>query len=91
VGPELSPAGEKISLLLCYGERKVNMKTGIKIALFTSLFVLIGFPIIFTVISLLIGDWKYLFYSLPGSFTAGFTGLIVALKHIRDERKTAER
>lgn len=80
-----------MSLLPCDGERKVNMKTGNKIALFTSLFVLIGFPVIFTVISLLTGDWKYLLYSLPGSFTAGFTGLIVTLKHIRDERKAAER
>ncbi|MEL3974566.1 hypothetical protein AAEO50_19950 [Rossellomorea oryzaecorticis] len=65
------------------------MKTGTKIAFFTALFVLIGFPIIFTVISLMIGDWKYLFYSLPGSFTAGFTSLIVTLKHIKDERKAA--
>ncbi|XXM72989.1 hypothetical protein ACQ0QQ_03575 [Lysinibacillus sphaericus] len=67
------------------------MKNGTKIALFTALFVLVGFPVIFTFVSMMTGNWTYLFFSLPGSFTAGFTGLIVALKHIRDERKTAER
>jgi hypothetical protein len=75
-----------------YGqERMIAMKKENKAALYTSIFVLIGFPIIFTVISLMIGDWKYLFYSLPGSFTAGFTSLIVTLKHIKEERKAAER
>ncbi|MGR3763152.1 hypothetical protein [Rossellomorea sp. NS-SX7] len=67
------------------------MKTGTKIALFTALFVLVGFPIIFIVISVSTGDWKYLLYSLPGSFTAGFTGLILTLKEIRKERDSAER
>ncbi|OIU68675.1 hypothetical protein [Rossellomorea aquimaris] len=67
------------------------MKTGTKIALFIALFVLVGFPVIFTFVSMMTGNWKYLLYSLPGCFTAGFTGLIVTLKHIRDERKTAER
>jgi hypothetical protein len=69
----------------------VNMKTGNKIALFTALFVLVGLPVIFTAVSLITGNWKYLLYSLPGSFTAGFTSLIVTLKHIKDESKAAER
>lgn len=65
------------------------MKTGTKIALFTALIVLVGFPLIFTVISMTTGDWKFLLYSLPGSFTAGFTSLIVTLKHIREEREAS--
>jgi hypothetical protein len=69
----------------------VNMKTGNRIALFTALFVLVGFPIIFAVVSMITGNWKYLLYSLPGSFTAGFTGLIVTLKHIKEERETEGR
>jgi hypothetical protein len=69
----------------------VNMKTGNKIALFTALFVLVGLPVIFTAVSMITGNWKYLLYSLPGSFTAGFTSLIVTLKHIREERETAGR
>jgi hypothetical protein len=75
----------------CEKERMVNMKTGTKIALFIAVFVLVGFPVIFTFVSILTGEWKYLLYSLPGSFTAGFTSLIVTLKHIREERKTVER
>ncbi|WP_175987652.1 hypothetical protein [Bacillus sp. Marseille-Q1617] len=67
------------------------MKRGNKIALITSLFVLVGLPVIFTAVSLITGNWKYLLYSLPGSFTAGFTSLIVTLKHIKDDRKAAER
>jgi hypothetical protein len=69
----------------------VNMKTGTKLALFVALFVLVGFPIIFTLISTMSGNWNYLFYSLPGSFTAGFIGLIVTVSHIKKERMFKER
>jgi hypothetical protein len=72
-------------------ERMVNLKTGTKLALVVALFVLIGFPIIFTFISMMSDNWNYLFYSLPGSFTAGFTGLSVTLHHKKKERAIVER
>ncbi|TQR19056.1 hypothetical protein [Psychrobacillus vulpis] len=63
------------------------MKNNTKWALFVSLFVLIGFPIIFLFISLFTEQWKYLIYSVPCSFTAGFTGLIVTIQQIKKERR----
>jgi hypothetical protein len=69
----------------------VSMKTGTKLALFVALFVLIGFPVIFTFISVMSDNWKYLLYSLPGSFTAGFIGLVVTLQHIKKERTIVGR
>jgi hypothetical protein len=46
------------------------MKENIKAGLFASLFVLIGFPIIFTVSSIVTGDWRYLIYSIGPILTA---------------------
>lgn len=55
------------------------MKSNNKIALFVSLTVLIGFPILFLFISLFTGQWGYLAWSIPPSFAAGFTGLMLTL------------
>ena len=66
--------------------RKVKKDT--KLALFLSLFVLIGFPVIFLVVSLLTGDWKWLIISLPPSLTAGFMGVWIANIAIKEERKS---
>ncbi|TYR75705.1 hypothetical protein FZC79_08745 [Rossellomorea vietnamensis] len=43
-----------------------------------SLAVLIGLPVFFLFISLITGEWGYLIWSLPPSFLAGFTGLMVS-------------
>jgi hypothetical protein len=60
-----------------------------KFALFASLIVLVGFPIIFLFISLLTGQWSYLAWSIPPSFAAGLTGLMITLNQIKKERKDA--
>jgi hypothetical protein len=60
-----------------------------KFALFASLIVLVGFPIIFLFISLLTGQWSYLVWSIPPSFAAGLTGLMITLNQIKKERKDA--
>ncbi|WP_416828651.1 hypothetical protein [Ectobacillus polymachus] len=65
------------------------MKKSTRIALWASLFALIGFPIIFLFISLQTGQWKYLIYSLFPAFPAGFTGLMVTIQQIKKERKSA--
>ncbi|RDU38836.1 hypothetical protein DRW41_04570 [Neobacillus piezotolerans] len=59
------------------------MKKDSKIALSVSLIVLIGFPLLFFFVSLVTGQWHYLLWSLPPSFTAGFTGLVLTLNQIR--------
>ncbi|MFB4169241.1 hypothetical protein [Virgibacillus sp. JSM 102003] len=61
-----------------------------KIALFVSLFVLIGFPIIFLFISLFTGQWSYLAWSIPPSLAAGLTGLMISLNQIKKERKVEQ-
>ncbi|RZT23453.1 hypothetical protein [Fictibacillus sp. BK138] len=55
------------------------MKENVRAGLFASLFVLIGFPIIFTVSSIVTGDWRYLIYSIGPILTAGLTGLLFTL------------
>ncbi|WP_246939268.1 hypothetical protein [Bacillus pinisoli] len=60
-----------------------------KCALVVSLMVLIGFPVFFLVISLCTGQWGYLVWSIPPSFAAGFTGLVITLNQIKKERKNA--
>lgn len=60
------------------------MKNNITLGLSVSLFVFIGFPIIFLFISLFTGQWNYLIYSIFPSFFAGLTGLIATIK----ERKS---
>jgi hypothetical protein len=59
------------------------MKENLKAALYVSLFILIGFPIIFIVISLLTDDWRYINYSLGPTLTAGLTGLILILNRLK--------
>ncbi len=59
------------------------MKNNPKLGLFVSLFVLVGFPIIFLMISLFTGQWNYLLYSILPSFAAGFTGLMISFKYIK--------
>lgn len=64
------------------------MKKNTKIALTVSLFVLVGFPILFLLISLLTGQWNFLLSSILPSFFAGFTGLIITVQQIKKERKS---
>jgi hypothetical protein len=59
------------------------MKENLKGGMFASLFVLIGFPIIFTVSSIVTGDWRYLIYSIGPILTAGLTSLIFTLHHMK--------
>ena len=63
------------------------MKKGTKLGLFLSLVVLIGFPVTFLVVSLLTGDWNWLITSLPASLAAGFMGVWIANREIKEERK----
>jgi hypothetical protein len=65
------------------------MKNNYKIALFVSLIVLVGFPILFLFISLVTGNWGYLAWSIPPSFAAVLTGLMITLNQIKKERKNA--
>ncbi|MBH0229162.1 hypothetical protein [Halobacillus yeomjeoni] len=57
------------------------MRTRTKMALAISLIVWIGFPVLFFFISLNTNEWNYLILSIPGSFTAGFTGLMLTIHH----------
>ncbi len=57
-----------------------------KLALVVSIFVLVGFPILFLFISIFTGHWGYLAWSILPSFAAGFTGLIVAINQIKKAR-----
>ncbi|WP_191559721.1 hypothetical protein [Metabacillus idriensis] len=59
------------------------MENNNKIALFVSLIVLVGFPILFLFISMFTGQWGYLAWSIPPSFVAGFTGLMITLNQIK--------
>ncbi|MFC4408818.1 hypothetical protein ACFOZY_00070 [Chungangia koreensis] len=65
------------------------MKSYIKFALSISIFVLIGFPIIFLIISLITGNWLFLISSGIPSFFAGLTGLLVTLHQIKKEKNVA--
>ena len=62
------------------------MKSSLKFALFISLFVLIGFPFIFLIISLATGNWLFLVSSGIPSFFAGLTGVLVTLQQIKKEK-----
>jgi hypothetical protein len=46
-----------------------------------SIFVLVGFPIFFLIVSLLTEKWGYFLWSLPPSFIAGTTGYFTAKKN----------
>jgi hypothetical protein len=54
-----------------------------KVGLFVSLFVLVGFPVVFSLISWITGEWNYLFYSVIPAFFAGFTGLLISVQQIK--------
>ncbi|TFB23897.1 hypothetical protein E3U55_03535 [Filobacillus milosensis] len=55
-------------------------------ALFVSLFVLVGFPIVFLFISLFTGQWSYIVWSIPPSLLAGLTGLMITLNQIKQKK-----
>jgi len=63
-----------------------GMKRNNKIALFISIFVLIGFPIIFAIVSVVMGDWRFFLYSIPGAFSSGLTGLLLTIQQIQKEK-----
>lgn len=60
-----------------------------KIALFVSLFVLIGFPMIFIIISMFTDQWMYFMSSLIPSFSAGSVGLMMVWQQFKKEREEA--
>ena len=64
------------------------MKKDTRLGLFLSLFVLIGFPVVFLVVSLLTGDWGSFIIGFPPSFAAGFMGVWIAIREIKKERKS---
>jgi hypothetical protein len=53
----------------------VKERRKVKLGLFLSLFVLIGFPVVFVVISLLTGQWDTFLMGFPASSAAGFIGV----------------
>lgn len=61
-----------------YRRRNIPVKNN-AFAFVVSLIVLTGFPTIFFLVSLIIGQWNFLWWSIPPSFLAGFTGLIFTL------------
>lgn len=61
------------------------MKKNIKLALFVSLFGLIGIPVLFFFISIFTEQWNYLIWSIPPSLTAGLTGLMITLQQLKKE------
>jgi len=48
--------------------------------------VLIGFPVIFLIVSFVTGNWRFFLYSLFPSFFAGFSTLIVTMQQIKKEK-----
>ena len=64
------------------------MKNNNKFALFVSLVVLVGFPILFLFISLFTRQWGYLAWSIPSCLAAGLTGLMITLNQIKKEGKS---
>ncbi|WP_409294678.1 hypothetical protein V1498_16030 [Peribacillus sp. SCS-26] len=60
-----------------------------KFALFVSLIVLVGFPMLFLFISTVTGQWSYLVWSIPPSFAAGLSGLLITLNRIKKEERAA--
>lgn len=59
------------------------MKENLNGGLFTSLFVLIGFLIIFTISSIVTDDWRFLIYSIGPILTAGLTSLLFTLHRMK--------
>lgn len=56
-------------------------------AIYVSLFVLFGFPLVFTIVSFITGRWSFLLFSLIPSFIAGFTGLMVSIPQLKKKQK----
>lgn len=56
------------------------MSRGKKKNIFLTLFVLVGIPLVFLVISLMTGNWGFFVYSIAPSFSAGIMGLILIYK-----------
>jgi len=54
-----------------------------KIALFVSLFLLIGFPLIFVIISMFTDQWIYLFTGSVPSMLAGTAGIFFILQQTK--------
>jgi flagellar biosynthesis protein FliR len=67
---------------------RCKVKKDTKLGLFLSLSVLIGFPVVFVVISLLTGQWDTFLIGFPASFAAGFMGVWIAIREIKRERKS---
>ncbi|MCA1060485.1 hypothetical protein LCL96_16225 [Rossellomorea aquimaris] len=65
------------------------MKNNNQLALLVSWVVLVGFPLFFLFVSLYTGQWRYLMWSLPPSFLAGFTGLMLTLNQMKKEKEGA--
>ncbi|MCF6137778.1 hypothetical protein [Pseudalkalibacillus berkeleyi] len=65
------------------------MKNNNKVALLVSIIVLVGIPILFLIISISTGKWGYLAWSLPPSFAAGFTGLMITYNQMKKEKNSA--
>ena len=62
------------------------MKSNNNVGLIVSFIVLIGFPLLFLIISWRTGNWSHLAFSIPGTLAAGLTGLMVTLHHIKKEK-----
>jgi len=59
------------------------MRSLSKIALFGSLFLLIGFPMIFMIISMFTDEWIYLFSGSLPSAIAGMAGIFIMLQQTK--------
>lgn len=59
------------------------MRNSMKIALFVSLFLLIGFPLIFMIISMFTDQWIYLFSGSVPSMLAGTAAISFILQQNR--------
>lgn len=64
------------------------MKENKKTAIIVSLFVLVGIPVIFLMVSLYTGNWGFLIYSIPPALAAGLTGLILTTQKFKEDKAT---
>nr|WP_289039163.1 hypothetical protein [uncultured Allobacillus sp.] len=66
------------------------MKRSTKWSLRTAIFVLVFFPILFTVISYTTDNWNFLWYSLIPTFFSGSIGLFAAINQAKKDRLMSE-
>lgn len=66
------------------------MKSNSNLAFVISFVILIGFPLLFFIISLITGHWSYLLYAIVPSLVAGLTGLNAAKKTIKKTKNCLE-